>query len=132
MIVLDASAAVELILGTPNGRRVAERIADPRRSLHAPHLLDVEVAQVLRRYERSRVVDAERATAALRDLGQLGIRAHEHAILLPRVWELRANLTAYDAVYVALAEGLDAPLLTLDTRLASAPGHRARIEVLAP
>jgi len=112
MIVLDASAVVELVLGTRNGGLVSKRLASPQLSLHAPHLLDVEVVQVLRRYARTGAVTSARAEIALRDLSQLGVRRHEHAMLLPRVWELRANLTAYDAVYVALAEALDAPLLT--------------------
>jgi len=129
MIVLDASAVVELVLGTRNGGLVSKRLASPQLSLHAPHLLDVEVVQVLRRYARTGAVTSARAEIALRDLSQLGVRRHEHAMLLPRVWELRANLTAYDAVYVALAEALDAPLLTMDARLAAAPGHRARIEI---
>ena len=130
MIVLDASAVIELLLCTPNGHRVAERIASPKQSLHAPHLIDVEVAQVLRRYEATGVLASERAEEALADLADLGLRRYPHDIFLSRVWELRKNLTAYDATYLALAEALDAPLLTLDGRLSKAPGHRARVEVL--
>lgn len=129
MIVLDASAVVELLLWSPAGKRVAAKISDPRESLHAPHLLDVEVTQVLRRAERAHLVSAERAREALHSLVDLDVERHDHGPLLARIWELRGNCTAYDAVYVALAEGLGAPLLTLDKRLAATPGSRARIEV---
>lgn len=127
MIVVDASAAVELLLGTALGSAVAERIFDPAESLHAPELLDLEIARVLRRYERARIIDAARAEAALRDLADLPIERYSHRLLLPRAWELRVNLTIYDAIYIALAELLDAPLLTGDAALALAP-HRARVE----
>ncbi len=130
MIVLDASAVLELLLNTEGGSQVSDRIADPAESLHAPHLLSVEVAQVLRRYVASRSISAELAVAALDDLAALDIDRYEHEPLLPRVWELRDNATAYDAVYLALAEVLDAPLLTFDARLAAAPGHTASVELL--
>ena len=103
---------------------------DTRQTLHAPHLLDVEVAQVVRRYAASGEINPERGRAALADLADFPLRRYPHGFLLPRVWELRNNLTAYDAVYVALAEALDAPLLTRDRRLASAAGHRARVELV--
>ena len=128
MIVVDASAAVELLLGTARGAVIAE-IFDPAESLHAPELIDLEIAQVLRRYERARILDAARAEAALRDFADLPIERYSHRLLLPRAWELRANLTIYDAVYVALAELLEAPLLTGDTSL-NASQHRARIELV--
>ncbi len=122
MIVLDASAVVELVLGTEAGIEVARRLADPEVGLHAPHLLDVEVAQVVRRYVMSGLVTEERGRLALESLQALDLERHGHEALLPRVWDLRENLTAYDAVYVALAEALDAPLLTRDQRLANVPG----------
>jgi predicted nucleic acid-binding protein len=129
MIVLDASALVELLLGTSRGRSIATRIADPEVSLHAPHLADVEVAQALRRYVREGELDAGAAASALEDLRALDVQRHSHEPLLDRVWALRENLTAYDAVYVALAEALDTTLLTCDGRLARAPGmaRRARL-----
>jgi len=99
-------------------------------SLHAPHLLDVEVAQVLRRYVRDKTITAQRGEEALNDLNDLSLNRYPHDFLIPRVWELRATLTAYDAVYVALAELLDAPLLTCDRRIASAPDHHANIELI--
>jgi predicted nucleic acid-binding protein len=129
MIVLDASALVELLLGTEPGRTIAARIADPRLGLHAPHLADVEVAQALRRYVREGLLEAPAAAAALAELRALDLERHSHEPLLERVWALRDNVTAYDAVYVALAEALDAPLLTCDGRLARAPGLRARVEL---
>jgi predicted nucleic acid-binding protein len=131
MIVLDASALVELVLGTPTGGLVAERIADPGRGLHIPHLADVEVVQALRRYTRDGDLTAREARAALDDLRALDLQRHAHEPLLERVWELRQNVTAYDAVYVALAEVLDGVLLTCDGRLSRAPGGRAQIELLS-
>jgi predicted nucleic acid-binding protein len=129
VIVLDASVVLEVLLHTPVGRRVASRILDERRSLHAPHVLDLEVTQVLRRYERAGDLSLSRARAALDDLAGFALRRYPHDLLLRRIWELRANLTAYDAAYVALAEHLGAVLLTRDGRLAAAPGHRASVEV---
>lgn len=123
MIVVDASAVVEVILDTPAAERIGRLFFDSGESLHAPHLLDVEVAQVLRRFAVTDVVEARRARGALADLADLPIVRYPHDVLLPRVWELRHNVSAYDAVYVALAETLDATLLTGDRRLAAAIGH---------
>lgn len=130
MIVLDASAAVEIILQTDVGVALTGRLLTPESSLHAPHLLDVEVAQVLRRFTLRGEVSPERARQALEDLVDLPIERYPHEMLLPRIWALRRNLTAYDAAYVALTEILDATLLTLDGRISRASGHSARVEVL--
>jgi len=130
MIVLDASALVELLLGTIRGRSIGDRLADPALGLHAPHLVDVEVAQALRRYVREGDLDADSAASALEDLRSLDLERHAHEPLLDRVWALRQNLTAYDAVYVALAEALDTTLLTCDGRLARAPGVAGRVELV--
>ncbi len=131
MIVVDASAALELLLRTEVGEPLAERLLGPDEpSLHAPHLLDLEVAQVLRRFVVRGALAETRAAEALRDLADLPIERYSHELLLPRVWALRLNLTAYDAAYIALAEVLGATLLTRDRRLARAPGHLARVEVL--
>lgn len=130
MIVLDSSAVVELLLRTPVARQVEDRIFPMGETLHAPHLLDLEVAQVLRRYAAGGDVSPHRAQEALTDLADLPIWRYPHDLFLFRIWQLRQNLTAYDAAYVALAEALAAPLLTRDARLASAPGHRARVELL--
>lgn len=130
MIVLDASAAIEWLLRTQTGIKIDKRIFSPQVPLHAPHLLDVEVAQVLRRYVRDKTITAQRGQEALEDLGDLPVNRYPHDFLIPRVWELRATLTAYDAIYVALAELLDAPLLTCDGRIASTPGHHANVDVI--
>ena len=130
MIVVDASALLEVLLRTPAAAAVERRLFAPSQTLHAPHLLDVEVAQVVRRYAANGEIDVERGRLAHADLVDLPFRRYPHDFLLPRVWELRNNLTAYDAIYVALAEALDAPLLTRDKRLAASPGHHARIELV--
>lgn len=130
MIVLDASALLELLLGTARGRKVARRIADPTLGLHAPQLADIEVAQALRRYVREGAIEPTVAEFALQGLSTLDVERHAHEPFLQRIWALRQNLTAYDAAYVALAEVLDAPLVTCDGRLARAPGLAARVEVL--
>ena len=130
MIVLDASAAIEWLLRSPVGVKIDKRIFARSESLHAPHLLDIEVAQVLRRYVREKMITSQRAQEALEDLAGLPLERYPHDFLLPRVWELRATLTAYDAVYVALAELLDASLLTCDRKIASASAHSANIEVV--
>jgi predicted nucleic acid-binding protein len=131
VIVLDASAVVELLLGTARGRAVAARIADPDLGLHVPHLADVEVAQALRRYEREGALDPDEARFAIDTLAELDLERHSHEPLLRRVWSLRENLTAYDAVYVALAEALDSKLVTCDARLSRAPGLSRRVELVA-
>lgn len=129
MIVVDASALLETLLRTPAAEAVDARLFAVGQSLHAPHLIDVETTQVIRRYVAAGEIDAARGRAALEDLNDLALRRYPHGILLPRMWALRDNLTAYDAAYVALAEALDAPLLTRDRRLAGAAGIRARIEL---
>ena len=108
------------------GRRMFSR----KETLHAPHLLDVEVTQTLRRYAAAGILAVARAEEALQDLRDLRIRRYPHLLFLRRVWELRDNLTSYDALYVALAETLDATLVTCDRKIASAPGHQARVEVI--
>ena len=130
MIVIDSSAVLEVLLRSPTGLEIEERIFSPQETLYAPHLLDLEVAQVLRRYCISGEILPERGQEALRDLLDLPIYRYPHDIFLFRIWALRHNMTAYDAVYVALAETLPAPLLTRDTRLATAPGHTAVIELI--
>lgn len=129
MIVVDASALLEVLLRTPLGLRLEDRLLGADESLHAPHLIDVEVAQVLRRFAAAGDLTAERGLAALSDLAEWPLSRYAHEPLLERVWQLRQNVTAYDAVYLALAEALEAPLVTCDRRLAAAPGHEARVEV---
>jgi predicted nucleic acid-binding protein len=128
LIVIDSSAAVDLVAGfEPRATWIASRVAaDP--DLHAPHLLDLEVANALRRFVRLGELVSTKAEAALAELKVLDITRYPHAPLLDRVWELRDNLTAYDAVFVALAEILDATLVTTDDGPAAAPGTFARID----
>lgn len=130
--VLDASAVIELLLQTPAGRRIADRIADHSASLHAPHLLDLEVAQVLRRLVRAHVLEASEARAAFSDLRGLAIRRHAHEPLIDRIWVLRDDLTAYDACYAALAEGLGAVLVTCDEAIARVRSLTAPVEFIDP
>jgi predicted nucleic acid-binding protein len=130
VIVLDASAAIEWLLQTAVGARVEERIFSHATTLHAPDLIDIEVGQVLRRYFTAGIITAFRGQEALDDLVDLSLTRYAHDVLLGRVGDLRKNLTAYDAAYVALAEALDALLVTCDGKIASAPGHRARVEVV--
>ncbi len=130
MIVIDASAAIELLLRTELGERVELRALTADERLYAPHLLDLEVAQVLRRLTHLKEITLTRAREALDDFAGLFVERAAHRELLRRVWELRDSMTAYDGAYVALAEALDAPLLTCDGRLARSHGHRAVIELL--
>jgi predicted nucleic acid-binding protein len=130
MIVVDASALLEALLRTPAAKAVEDRLFAPRQTLHAPYLLDVEVAQVVQRYAANGEIDGERRRMALADLADLPLLRYPHDFLLPRMWDLRGNLSAYDAAYVTLAEALDAPLLTRDRRLAAAAGHHAEIELV--
>ena len=129
MIVLDASAAIDWLLQTSAGQSIERRIYSYNESLHAPHLLDLEVAQVLRRLVREGAITAHRADQAVRDLLDLRITRYPHFVLLPRIWQLRHNCSAYDAAYIVLSEQLGAALITRDGRLASASGHAAPIEL---
>ncbi len=130
MIVIDASALIEWLLQTPTGTRVERRIFSEAPNLHAPHLLDIEVAQVLRRWVLAHQVTAGRAEQALQDLMDLQLTRYPHEPLLWRIWQLRHTVTAYDAAYLALAEAVDAPLITCDRRLGLASGHTAIVEVI--
>lgn len=127
MIVVDASAAAEMLLGTPEGLAIAEELLAAEESLHAPHLLDAEVLSALRKAWLRGLVSAERAQAALDDLADLPIERHAHVLLLERAWELKETVSAYDALYLALAELLEAPLVTRDARLTRCAGHDVTI-----
>ena len=128
MIVIDASVALELLLETPRGKRAVSQVFEQER--HAPPLIDIEFAQALRRLNLAREISAERARLVLDIFSDWSINRHPHKPLLRRIWELRSSVSAYDAAYVALAEGLEAPLLTCDGRLARSHGHRANIVLL--
>lgn len=129
MIVLDASAAVDWLLQTSVGQRIEQRIYARNETLYTVHLLDVEFAQVLRRLVREGTLAPRRAAEAVEDLLALRVTRYALAPLLKRIWALRQNLTAYDAAYVALAQVLQAPLITRDHRIAAAPGHTVAVEV---
>lgn len=129
MIVLDASATLEVLFQSEVGRRIEARMYAPGETLLAPHLLDLEVTSALRRLARAGLVSVERAEEALAILLDLRIIRYPHYVFLSRVWQYRHNLSAYDAVYVALTEALGASLITCDARLASAPATNIKVEL---
>jgi predicted nucleic acid-binding protein len=130
VIVADASALIDVLLRRSGADAIEARLFGSGLALHVPHLLDAEVAQVIRQHAAAGAIGTERGRELLADLVDLRARRHAHDWLLPRVWALRYNLTPYDAIYVALAEALEAPLVTRDRRLAAARGHQAGIEVM--
>lgn len=129
MIVIDASAAVDfLVRNDDRGRWLADRLAQEF-TVHVPALFDLEVLQSLRGLEAGRAVPTGVLAGALTGLIELRATRHHHEQLRGRIWSLRHNLTAYDAAYVALAEALDAPLITTDVALSRASVHEARVEM---
>lgn len=130
MIVVDASVIVEVVLGEDEGVLLAQLIRETGEAAAAPHVLDLEVAQAVRRLARLGQLSPDSGHDALTLVARLPITRYSHEPLLDRIWQLRANVSAYDASYIALAEGLDATLFTRDARLAAAPGIRSRIELL--
>lgn len=130
MIVVDASVVCEGLFGSRLSSPARAALFDRGESLHAPHLIDLEVAHVVRRYTLRGAMSEQRAAQAIDDFLALPIERFAHELLLRRIWELRSNITPYDAAYIALAEVLGIPLLTCDEKLAAAPGHRAEIELI--
>jgi predicted nucleic acid-binding protein len=128
VLVVDTSAFVAALVGRPPDRRLADRLGSDG-DLHAPHLLDVELLHALRRLVHTGRLSEERAADARSDFAELTIVRYGHRPLADRAWELRDNLTAYDATFVALAEALAVPLVTCDARLTRAPGHQAAVEL---
>ncbi len=128
MIILDTSALLDVLIGRPPKPRLLSRFVQDT-DLHAPHLIDVEALHALRRLVLAGILSEERAGEARVDLASLTIARYPLGAMADRVWSLRENFTAYDGAFVALAEALDAPLLTCDQRLAGTSGHRARVEV---
>ena len=130
MIVADASVVIEVLLNTSLAASCREIILAPSESVCVPHLLDLEVCQVLRRYVRTGQLADTLASEALRVLNDLPLFRYSHEPLIDRIWELRHSIGAYDAAYVALAESLGAPLVTCDARLTRSHGHRANVQVV--
>ena len=130
MIVIDASSAIEWLLNTAAGKRLSLRLRDETEIVHVPHLIDLEIAQTLRRYVLKKSVDARQGSLALKHWRDFDVERHSHEPLLRRIWQLRANVSAYDAVYVALAESLATHLITSDRRLVGVPGLSGRIDFL--
>jgi predicted nucleic acid-binding protein len=128
MLVVDTSAVLEALVAGDPAPGLVERLAADG-DLHGPHLIDTEVLHALRRMSIRDEISDERASDARGDFAELALVRYPHEPLNDRVWELRHNLTAYDATFVALAEALAAPLITCDARLASAPGHQVQIEL---
>ena len=130
MIVPDASAVVEAVLGTPAGKIVEKRVVGADVTLHAPHLLDLEVSHVLRKLVRYRSLAPARGGLAVHDFMQLQITRYDQLPFLGRIWDLRDTFTAYDAAYVTLCESLDATLLTCDRRLAESARNWVGVELV--
>jgi predicted nucleic acid-binding protein len=129
VLVVDASCLFEVLTGTPRAEPIRERLADDEQHA-APHIVDVEVFNVVRREHRMGRLDPTAADQAVQDLEAWPGERFGHRLLLARAWELRDGVRGWDAMYVALAEALDAALLTTDARLGKAPGPTCRIEVL--
>lgn len=129
MIVLDASAVVELLLRPERHPGLRRLVEGSEGGWHAPALMDAEVSHTLRRLEARGWLESSRGAASVAALAELPIRRYRHEPMLARMWSLRANLTAYDATYVALAEALDCPLVTFDARIGNAAGHTAEVVV---
>jgi predicted nucleic acid-binding protein len=130
LIVADASAVLEILLRTPKAEVLDDVLLSSGTVLHAPHLIDVEVAQALRRLVLSGDLGELRAAQAIDDLRGIRIERHAHVDFVRRAWQLRPAMTAYDAMYVALAEALEAPLVTCDVKLSRAHGHGAIIRAV--
>jgi predicted nucleic acid-binding protein len=131
LIVVDTSAVLSILLGRPQVPGLADRVRSDS-DLHAPHLLDVEFQHALWRLARTGAISDDRASDARTDFADMTVARYPHVPLADRMWELRHNMTAYDAAFVVLAEILAVPLITCDARLARAPGHRAAVEVYPP
>lgn len=129
-MVVDASAILEVLLRTPASAAIEHRLFSSSSPLSAPHLIDLEVLQVLRRLERARHLSTLRCVQAFGDWGQFPVTRYPHDPLAQRIWQLRAHVGAYDAAYISLAEALDVPILTHDAKMGRMTGHRAKVVVL--
>ena len=131
MIVIDASAAFDSVVGRDPDDRIAARLAEAD-ELAAPHVIDIEVLHVLRRFVHAKRLTADRASDALDDFADLELTRYPHEPLIDRIWEFRDDLSAYDASYLALAEAISIPLLTRDARLAAVAERTVAVELFAP
>jgi predicted nucleic acid-binding protein len=131
VLIVDTSAVLAGLAASEPPAGLLERLADAG-DLHAPHLIDTEILHALRRMTIAGQLSEERADDARTDFAELALIRYPHHPLSDRVWQLRHNLTAYDATFIALAELLEAPLITCDARLASAPGHQAHVDLFQP
>jgi len=132
IVVVDASALLEYLLRTNLGDRIGTKLRESHTTLDTPTLCDVEVVSGLRRALRQKELTLNRAAEALEDYADLPLRLHGHRPMLRRIFELRDNFSAYDAAYVALAEQLDAGLLTADDRLARSVSAHASVPLVIP
>jgi predicted nucleic acid-binding protein len=130
LIVVDTSAVLNALLKTPADERLLDRLGREA-DLHAPHLIDVEILHAARGLVRARKLTEDAVERFRRDYEDLSITRYPHQPLSDRIWELRHTLTAYDAAFIALSEGLGVPLVTCDRRLARSSGHDAQIELFA-
>jgi predicted nucleic acid-binding protein len=131
VLVVDTSAALAALIASEPPAGLVERLAGDG-DLHAPHLIDIEILHALRRMITRGELNDERAADARTDFADLALTRYPHHPLSDRIWKLRHNLSAYDATFVALAEELDATLITCDARLAAAPGHHAGVQLFTP
>lgn len=130
MLVVDTSAVLAALIGRPSIPGLEMRLTSDQ-DLHSPHLIDIELLHALRRLVSAGSVTEDRAADARGDFKDLAIVRYPHPPLANRIWQLRHNLTAYDASFVALSEALGAPLITCDAKLAGSPGHEATIELFS-
>ena len=129
MIVADASAILEVLLNTTRRTEIERQLFAAGQTIHVPCLTDLEVLQVLRRYTMTTVISSVRARQAIADYRDIPLNRYSHEVLLPRIWELRSNFTAYDAAYIALAEALDSPLVTCDRAFGAVHAHKAQLKI---